>query len=254
MKHEPGPPPESDSAEFARAELLQDRWRRLSRRLPTDRPSAQHPLPMRVWIGLIAILLLIMLIAWIVGGKQTTPTFAMIGEGRSPSTPFEATLPWFLILFLGGLCSLQLLIYAERGLESLGRRFGSLFHRAAAALQAVAVTVLVIGLAALYIFSIGVFGKVIVTAMNFRLDASAPTTVTTTLIERVPSPPGSKLPSRLKLVDWRYPSDSKQVIVTGYASVFEIKKEKVTFLVREGAFGWPYAIERGLKATQGNDP
>jgi hypothetical protein len=209
---------------------------------------------MNIWIALIAVLLLTMLIAGIVGGKQTSPTFAMIGNGRLPSTPFEATPPWLAILFLGGLCVLQLLIYAERGLESLGRRFGSLFCRAATALHAVGAAVLVIGPAALYIFSIGWLGMVIVTAMNFRLDTSTPTTVTTTLIERVPRPPGSKLPSRLKLVDWRYPSDSKQVIVTGYASVFEIEERKVTFLVREGAFGWPYAIEQGAKATHGNAP
>jgi hypothetical protein len=254
LKHAPGPPPESDSTEFAQAEVLQDRWHHHSRRLLTDRPAVQRPRRMNIWIALIAVLLLTMLIAGIVGGKQTSPTFAMIGNGRLPSTPFEATPPWLAILFLGGLCVLQLLIYAERGLESLGRRFGSLFCRAATALHAVGAAVLVIGPAALYIFSIGWLGMVIVTAMNFRLDTSTPTTVTTTLIERVPRPPGSKLPSRLKLVDWRYPSDSKQVIVTGYASVFEIEERKVTFLVREGAFGWPYAIEQGAKATHGNAP
>jgi hypothetical protein len=200
-----------------------------------------------------AVLFLIMLAAWIVGGKQTTPTFAMIGEGRSLPIPFEPKLDWFLILFLGGLCLLQLLIYAERGLDWLGRRFGSLFHRAAAAAQTVAGVVLVIGVAVLYVLAVGMYVSKIADALNFRLDTSAPTMVTTTLIERVPNSPGSKLPSRLKLVDWRYPSDSKQVIVFGYASVFQIEGKKVTFMVREGAFGWPYAIEHGSKATQGSN-
>ena len=200
----------------------------------------------RVWIGMVAVHLLLMPVAWFVGGKQTTPAFAMIGESGSPATSGVADVPWGLVLFLGGLCLYQLLSYAVRGLDTLGRRFGVLFHRLSAGLKVVAMVSLGIGFSQLYALYIYAFGGWIMTAMNFRLDTSEPRKVTTVLIERVPRSPGSKLPTRLKLVDWRSPYASKHVVVDGYPSVFDVNGSQVTFHVREGAFGWPYAIEQGF--------
>lgn len=208
----------------------------------------------RVRFGLVAAHLLLIPIAWLAGGKQTTPAFAMIGESWSSATSDAANLPWFPVLFLVALCLYQLLVYAARGLDALGRRFGTLFHRLSGGFQVVAMVFLGLGFATLYVLYVYAFGGSIVAAMNFRLDTSAPRKVTTKLIERVPHSPGSKLPTRLKLVDWRSPSVSKHVVVDGYPSVFDINGNEVTFYVRDGAFGWLYAIERDFVAKEQPKP
>lgn len=178
----------------------------------------------------------------------------MIGERWSPETSGVANFPWVLGLFLGALCLFQLMVYAARGFDALGGRFGQLFCRLSAGFQVVAMVLLGTGFATLYVLYIYFVGATIASAMNFRLDTSSPQKVTTTLIERVPRSPGSKLPTRLKLVDWRSPSVSKHVVVDGYPSVFDINGNEVTFHVREGAFGWPYAIERKVVATEQTKP
>lgn len=246
---------ERDSVDFESAERPErQRSRPSGRRLPLGLKRVHFSLSRRVWIGLVAVHLLIMPIAWIVGGKQTTPTFAMIGEVSSSATPGAAGVPWFPVLALGALCLYQLLVYAARGLDASGRRFGTLFFRLADGIQVVAMALFAIGFAGIYVLFISVFGGTIAFAMNFRLDTSAPRKVTTMLIEQVPRSPGSKLPTRLKLVDWRSASVSKHVVVDGYPSVFDINGNEVTFHVREGAFGWPYAIERDFAEKEQTKP
>lgn len=195
---------------------------------------------------LIVIHLIAMMLAWLVAGKQTTPTFSLIRDG-SPLGVHHSTglieTPW-PVWTLVALCVFQLMVYAGRGLAKLGRHFGSMFFRLENVTHWIAAALLVSLVAGLWVVWIWVFGGWIVRGLNYRMDKSTPQKVTTTVIERIPGASGSRLPVSLKLKDWRSSLLPHHVWVTGYPSVFEINGNVATFYVREGAFGMPYAIER----------
>lgn len=247
MKEETQSSLERDLIDFEQAAKLEQRRQRRPYFSQSEISPVRRPWQQRVLFGLVATSLLTMLIAWVVAGKQTTPDFSMIGEGWRPRIPYISDrLPypvWLLLL----LCLYQLVIYAGRGVDALGRQFGVLFFRIPLAFRLTAEALLGVALVGMYCVFMYFFGMLIMNALNFRLDDSRPTKITTALIENIPSRTW-KRPPTLRIADWRSPSTSKYVVVSGYVTVFEIKGNEVTFYLRGGAFGWPYAIEKSFVA------
>ncbi len=186
--------------------------------------------------------LIILPFAYLLAGNQTTPAFRMLNPSILQWLPVGAILTSAILL----ICLYQLLTYfGNWSNDAYKKRKTPFLKTISFVFHVVATGFLAMGFMGVGILFATWFFVLIVNAMNFRLDESQPVQITTRLIERIPSS-SLKRADTLKLADWKISSAAKPISVEGIAQIFDINGNSVTFYLREGAFGWPYAIEKSF--------
>lgn len=241
---------ENDAIDVEAADKLQRQYERRDRRkrqkserlLPT--PLTTHQ---KILFALGVVFVLNMLTAYFLGGNQTTAVRRMLSS-ESPRWIASSLAEFYtlFVLFIPLLFIYQLLIYFSNWSLSAYERWKKKMLFLLAKLFAwLSFGVFIAGLAAVYLSFMAYALNISIYAANFRLDSSQPTLVTTQLIERIPSR-SLKTPATLVLNDWRDKNPSATVRMYASQAVFDINDRTVTFYLRQGAFGWPYAVEKSF--------
>jgi hypothetical protein len=241
---------ENDQTDFEAADKLQQKYEQRERRKKA-KSERLPPTPLtwqqKVLFALGVIFVLTMLIAYLLGSNQTTAVRRMLSSD-SPQwiASSLAELYILLVLFVPLLCVYQLLIYFSNwSLSAYERWKKNVLFQLAKLFEWLSSGVFIAGRAAVYLAFMTYALNTSIYAMNFRLDGSQPTLVSTQLIERIPSR-SLKTPATLVLKDWRDKNPSATVRTYASQDVFDIQDRTVTFYLRQGAFGWPYAVEKSF--------
>jgi hypothetical protein len=240
---------ENDAAAFEAADNLQRKFARRERSKQKKEKRLQ-PTPLttrqKFLYVLGAVLVLNMLSAYILGGNQTTAVQRLLSSDATRWNTSLAYLPYLLFLVLPIICIYQLFVYFSNWSLSAYEKWkrGSLLLLARI-FAFLSFGVFIAATSAAYLSATAYFLNISVYALNFRLDNSSPMLVSSQLIDRIPSS-SYKIPATLILKDWRTSDTNTKVKIGDSQDVFEIQGKTVTFYLREGAFDWPYAVEKSF--------
>jgi hypothetical protein len=182
--------------------------------------------------------------ALFLGSHLTTPRYQLIEPQLTWLTFGGGTIGVVLITAFFGILFFQLFNYFHRWSHRLYEKFGvQIFYILSFCFDAISVVFLFLGLIVLYVIFCLVLLQTTVLGLNVHFDSSKPIQVQTQIIEKRNS--GSlKRGFILRMKIWDRQTQNQNPSFHMDQRIFRVDMDyaNASFYVRNGAFGWPYAV------------